>query len=268
MINRPSAAIPAPRGSGCYEFVSDHRLRIRAILLRGAPEASLCSRRLSWEQPARLHSPKRSPPSEAERETVNTRRMDPEAAGWDTEVFSEKAEAQMALLANWLEQPKGRERSVLKRILAEDFQGAGLLPDSLETVFDDGVGEDGGDPEKAALFLRRIGFPFDGGRATSVLLDTIQIIHDELFETKRSMPIPTNLLVDEQGRLAALYRGPAFRRTAVQRARCPVSATICVEAGRTRRFRDCSGISRTAQGASALGRRVCRIALYPGQPIP
>ena len=72
----------------------------------------------------------------------------------------------------------------------------------------DGVGEDEGDPEKAALFLERIGFPFDGGRATSVLLDTIQIIHDELFETKRSMPIPTSLLVDERGRLAALYRGP------------------------------------------------------------
>ena len=101
MINRPSAAIPAPRGSGCYEFVSDHRLRIPAILLRGAPEASLCSRRLSWEQPARLHSPKRSPPSEAERETVDTRRMDPEAAGWDTEVFSERRRL------NWRSWPIG-----------------------------------------------------------------------------------------------------------------------------------------------------------------
>ena len=74
-----------------------------------------------------------------ERETVNTRRLDPEAAGWDTEVFSEKAETQLALLAKWLEQPAGSERPLLERILAEDFQGGGLLPDSLETVFDDGV---------------------------------------------------------------------------------------------------------------------------------
>ena len=71
----------------------------------------------------------------------------------------------------------------------------------------DGVGSDAGDPNKAVGFLERIEFPFDRGRATPTLLDTLQIIHDELFEAKRSLPVPTSFLIDGDGRLAALYRG-------------------------------------------------------------
>ena len=72
----------------------------------------------------------------------------------------------------------------------------------------DGVGSDPGNPAKASAFLNRIGFPFVRGRATTSLLDTVQIIHDELFEAKRSLPVPTSLLIDTEGRFAALYRGP------------------------------------------------------------
>jgi Flp pilus assembly protein TadD/thiol-disulfide isomerase/thioredoxin len=72
----------------------------------------------------------------------------------------------------------------------------------------DGVGSDTGIPTKATAFLDRIDFPFGRGRATTTLLDTLQIIHDELFDVKRSLPVPTSLLVDAGGRLAALYRGP------------------------------------------------------------
>ena len=72
----------------------------------------------------------------------------------------------------------------------------------------DGVGSDTGSAAKASAFLQRIGFPFSMGRATISLLDTVQIIHDELFEAKRSLPVPTSLLIDAEGRLAAIYRGP------------------------------------------------------------
>ena len=71
----------------------------------------------------------------------------------------------------------------------------------------DGVGSDAGDPAKAAAFLNRIDFPFARGRATTTLLDAFQIIHDELFEAKRSLPVPTSLLIDAEWRLAAIYRG-------------------------------------------------------------
>ena len=73
------------------------------------------------------------------REAENSRRLDPGATGWDTEVFSQQAEAQLSLLAEWLQQHDGRDRLALERILADDFVADRLVPENLTTVFDDGV---------------------------------------------------------------------------------------------------------------------------------
>ena len=73
------------------------------------------------------------------REAENSRRLDPGATGWDTEVFSQEAEAQLSLLAEWLKQHDGRDRLALERILADDFVADRLVPENLTTVFDDGV---------------------------------------------------------------------------------------------------------------------------------
>ena len=56
--------------------------------------------------------------------------------------------------------------------------------------------------------LSRLGFPFDSGRATVELLDVLQQIHNVVYDHYRPLPIPTSLLIDGQGRLAALYKGP------------------------------------------------------------
>ena len=72
----------------------------------------------------------------------------------------------------------------------------------------DGVGSDSGNPARASAFLDRLSFPFARGRATVRLLDTLQVLHDDLFEVKRPLPVPTSFLIDPNGRLAALYRGP------------------------------------------------------------
>ena len=88
---------------------------------------------------------------------------------------------------------------------SEKLRAAGIEVVALAV---DGVGSDVGDPAKAAAFLERLGFPFARGRATTTLLDTLQILHDDLFGAKRPLPVPTSFLIDPNGRLAALYRGP------------------------------------------------------------
>ena len=72
----------------------------------------------------------------------------------------------------------------------------------------DGVGSTPGSPEEAQALLSRSGFPFLSGQATEPLLAALQSIHDVLFDARRSIPIPTSILIDGDGQLAALYKGP------------------------------------------------------------
>lgn len=73
---------------------------------------------------------------------------------------------------------------------------------------------DGMDPERGTASpaevratLREFGVTFDAGMATAELLDKLQLLHDGLFERHLSLPVPTTFLVDETGRVAAVYRG-------------------------------------------------------------
>ena len=74
-----------------------------------------------------------------QREAENSRRLDPGTTGWETEVFSQRAEAQLSLLADWLKRPDGRDLRTLRPLLAEDFVAGRLVPETLTTLFDDGV---------------------------------------------------------------------------------------------------------------------------------
>ena len=74
-----------------------------------------------------------------EREVENLRRMDPGTTGWETEVFSEQAERQLSLLAEWLTRREGRVGEPLALLLADQFVADRLVPEELETAFDDGV---------------------------------------------------------------------------------------------------------------------------------
>ena len=73
---------------------------------------------------------------------------------------------------------------------------------------------DGLDPAKktdagdARRFLENIGFPFDSGLADAVMLTKLQLLLDQLFYNHISHPTPMSFLIDRNGRLAAVYRGP------------------------------------------------------------
>ena len=73
----------------------------------------------------------------------------------------------------------------------------------------DGVGADKSDPRSGAQVLTRMKFPFRGGRATARLLYLLQAMHDLQIPTERSLPVPSSFLIDSQGDLVALYKGPA-----------------------------------------------------------
>lgn len=73
----------------------------------------------------------------------------------------------------------------------------------------DGIGEDKSTtPGDAKTLLDQIGFPFDSGIATVELLKKIEVIQDFLFSWRRPINVPMSLLLDAQGRLAAIYHGP------------------------------------------------------------
>jgi tetratricopeptide (TPR) repeat protein len=59
----------------------------------------------------------------------------------------------------------------------------------------------------ARAAVGRIGFPFRIGIASPKLLEILNYLSDLRFSEHRSMPLPSNLLVDQQGRVAAIYRG-------------------------------------------------------------
>ena len=85
-----------------------------------------------------------------------------------------------------------------------DLRGRGLEIVALSV---DGLGDDRSDPAAAEALLRKLGFPFLAGRATTNLLDQLQYMHDVLMPMWRPLPVPTSFLVDGQGRLQVIYKG-------------------------------------------------------------
>jgi len=76
------------------------------------------------------------------------------------------------------------------------------------TLSVDGLGSDKTSPQAAEKLLQQMNFPFSSGQANAELLDTLQRLHDDLVVLWRPLPIPTSFLIDAQGRLAVIYKGP------------------------------------------------------------
>lgn len=69
------------------------------------------------------------------------------------------------------------------------------------------------EPEQASVdtarqIMERLEFPFSWGFATPGLLSTFQSLHDRQIPMRLPLPLPTSFLVDRQGQLAAIYKGP------------------------------------------------------------
>ena len=72
----------------------------------------------------------------------------------------------------------------------------------------DGLGSDKSDPAAAEKLIENLGFPFQAGQATPKLLDLFQEFHDSLIPLQKSLPIPSSFLIDAEGRLSVIYKGP------------------------------------------------------------
>ena len=57
-------------------------------------------------------------------------------------------------------------------------------------------------------FLKELGVPFRAGVATTSLVETLQQMNNHLFDLHLSLPVPMSVLIDRDGKLVALYKGP------------------------------------------------------------
>jgi Tfp pilus assembly protein PilF/thiol-disulfide isomerase/thioredoxin len=71
-----------------------------------------------------------------------------------------------------------------------------------------GTGPADAEAMMARLGLPAPGFPFRWGLADASILDRTQLLLDVLFSRQILLAVPTSLLIDGDGRLAAVYRGP------------------------------------------------------------
>jgi len=95
--------------------------------------------------------------------------------------------------------------------LAEFAKHSGELASKLDVV---ALSVDGIDAQAApdgaelSAVLEKLGFRFRAGQANANLIETLQLFHNRMFDLHLPMPIPTSVLVDAEGRLAAIYKGP------------------------------------------------------------
>ena len=71
----------------------------------------------------------------------------------------------------------------------------------------DGLDDQAGDPRAAAELVGKLAPRFTCGRATAGLVEKLQIVHNQLFDLHLPLPMPTSVLIDSKGRLAAIYKG-------------------------------------------------------------
>jgi Tfp pilus assembly protein PilF/peroxiredoxin len=98
----------------------------------------------------------------------------------------------------------------------EEMRNMGVAPNELKALgvdvlalTVDGVGDKPKTTLDAAIATaERLKFPFKMAQASNELLDAFQSVHDDLFMVRRPLPLPSSILLDADGNLAALYRGP------------------------------------------------------------
>ena len=60
----------------------------------------------------------------------------------------------------------------------------------------------------AAELLENLGYQGKAGWATENTTEIIRLVQEHLFDFRQPMSLPTSILIDSEGRLAAIYRGP------------------------------------------------------------
>ena len=68
---------------------------------------------------------------------------------------------------------------------------------------------------RAVDILKNMGFPFTYGEAKDNLGGALSTIHNVMTATGGLLPVPTSFLVDDSGRLVAIYKGPVTVETLI-----------------------------------------------------
>jgi Tfp pilus assembly protein PilF/peroxiredoxin len=63
-------------------------------------------------------------------------------------------------------------------------------------------------PGAAADLIKRLEVPFQAGHASREIVGDLQAIHDNFILMARPLPVPSSFLIDEEGRVAMMYKGP------------------------------------------------------------
>jgi peroxiredoxin len=87
----------------------------------------------------------------------------------------------------------------------EDFRQAGLKVMLLSV---NPSAQDRTLSAESAAILKRHGVPFEVGVAAHETIEKLQIINNAIFTRYLPLPVPCSMLIDGNGELAALYRGP------------------------------------------------------------
>ena len=87
----------------------------------------------------------------------------------------------------------------------EDFREAGLKVMLLSVNPSE---QDRALSAESAAIVKRLDVPFEVGVASHETIEKLQIVNNAIFTRYLPLPVPCSLLVDGNGELAALYRGP------------------------------------------------------------
>ncbi|MCP4195261.1 MAG: redoxin domain-containing protein [Planctomycetaceae bacterium] len=110
----------------------------------------------------------------------------------------------LVLWASWC-QPCVAELTELS-VRKQEWEASGLK--ILALCVDRLSPKEGADAAVAREILQRLPFPYSFGEATAETSAKLQLVNDFLFGLHRPLPVPTSFLIDQNNRLAAIYRGP------------------------------------------------------------
>ena len=88
---------------------------------------------------------------------------------------------------------KNRLRAVGLRVIALN----------VEQLDDEAASSDAAD-----RLLDRLKFPFTAATATTELVDCLEVVQRTVLDIKQPLPLPSSFLIDRDGRVVAIYRGP------------------------------------------------------------
>lgn len=80
----------------------------------------------------------------------------------------------------------------------------------------DGLGDDKSGRENAARLVSTRNYPFAVGEATDKLVNAFQRLHNLHIPLNAKLSLPSSFLIDSQGRLAVIYKGPVTVETILE----------------------------------------------------